>query len=76
MFAFQIISQELLRKYLTYAKLNVFPRFQDKDMAKLTKVYADLRKESSVRFLFMYCLSGFESVFALMFQCFIFIAPV
>lgn len=42
-----IISQELLRKYLTYAKLNVFPRFQDKDMAKLTKVYADLRKESS-----------------------------
>ncbi|XVF86157.1 hypothetical protein PTKIN_Ptkin18bG0017600 [Pterospermum kingtungense] len=42
-----IISQELLRKYITYAKLNVFPRFHDKDMAKLTKVYADLRKESS-----------------------------
>ena len=45
---FQILSQELLRKYLTYAKLNVFPRFHEKDMAKLTKVYADLRKESSV----------------------------
>ncbi|TYJ16721.1 hypothetical protein E1A91_A09G002600v1 [Gossypium mustelinum] len=42
-----ILSQELLRKYLTYAKLNVFPRFHEKDMAKLTKVYADLRKESS-----------------------------
>ncbi|KAH1092381.1 hypothetical protein J1N35_019638 [Gossypium stocksii] len=43
----KILSQELLRKYLTYAKLNVFPRFHEKDMAKLTKVYADLRKESS-----------------------------
>ncbi|XP_022720869.1 DNA replication licensing factor MCM2 isoform X2 [Durio zibethinus] len=43
----KILSQELLRKYVTYAKLNVFPRFHDKDMAKLTKVYADLRKESS-----------------------------
>ncbi|KAK8681481.1 hypothetical protein V6N13_053883 [Hibiscus sabdariffa] len=43
----KILSQELLRKYITYAKLNVFPRFHEKDMAKLTKVYADLRKESS-----------------------------
>ncbi|XP_021280056.1 DNA replication licensing factor MCM2 [Herrania umbratica] len=43
----EILPQELLRKYVTYAKLNVFPRFHDKDMAKLTKVYADLRKESS-----------------------------
>ncbi|KAK6238961.1 hypothetical protein QUC31_004430 [Theobroma cacao] len=43
----EILPQELLRKYLTYAKLNVFPRFHDKDMAKLTKVYADLRRESS-----------------------------
>ncbi|XP_039000346.1 DNA replication licensing factor MCM2-like [Hibiscus syriacus] len=39
-------SQELLRKYLTYAKLNIFPRFHEKDMAKLTKFYVDLRKES------------------------------
>ncbi|OMO57142.1 Mini-chromosome maintenance, DNA-dependent ATPase [Corchorus capsularis] len=43
----EILPQELLRKYITYAKLNVFPRFHDKDMTKLTKVYADLRKESS-----------------------------
>ncbi|MBA0585795.1 hypothetical protein Gorai_016559, partial [Gossypium raimondii] len=43
----KILSQEVLRKYLTYAKLNIFPRFHEKDMAKLTKVYADLRKESS-----------------------------
>ncbi|KAK6286569.1 hypothetical protein POUND7_012748 [Theobroma cacao] len=43
----EILPQELLRKYVTYAKLNVFPRFHDKDMAKLTKVYADLRRESS-----------------------------
>ncbi|GMI89842.1 MINICHROMOSOME MAINTENANCE 2 [Hibiscus trionum] len=43
----KILSQELLRKYITYAKLNVFPRFHEKDMTKLSKVYADLRKESS-----------------------------
>ncbi|GMI78008.1 MINICHROMOSOME MAINTENANCE 2 [Hibiscus trionum] len=43
----KILPQEMLRKYLTYAKLNVFPRFHEKDMAKLSKVYADLRKESS-----------------------------
>lgn len=45
----QIISQELLKKYLTYAKLNVFPRLHDADLDKLTQVYAELRRESSVR---------------------------
>ncbi|GLT46946.1 hypothetical protein SLA2020_206720 [Shorea laevis] len=43
----EILSQDLLKKYITYAKLNVFPRVHEKEMAKLTKVYADLRKESS-----------------------------
>ncbi|KAK6944611.1 MCM domain [Dillenia turbinata] len=42
-----ILSQELLKKYITYAKLNVFPRLHDADLNKLTHVYAELRKESS-----------------------------
>ncbi|PIN12143.1 DNA helicase [Handroanthus impetiginosus] len=43
----EIIPQELLKKYLTYAKLNVFPRLHDADLDKLTQVYAELRRESS-----------------------------
>ncbi|GAB4846293.1 hypothetical protein Ancab_025294 [Ancistrocladus abbreviatus] len=44
----EIIPQDLLKKYITYAKLNVFPRLHDADMDKLTHVYAELRRESSV----------------------------
>ncbi|XP_050221572.1 DNA replication licensing factor MCM2 [Mercurialis annua] len=43
----EILPQDLLKKYITYAKLNVFPRLHDSDMEKLTQVYAELRKESS-----------------------------
>lgn len=41
----------MLKKYITYAKLNVFPRLHDADLDKLTQVYAELRRESSVSFL-------------------------
>lgn len=55
----QILPQDLLKKYITYAKLNVFPRFNDVDLDKLTHVYAELRKESSVMFcLFFLFLSN------------------
>ncbi|XP_021724793.1 DNA replication licensing factor MCM2-like [Chenopodium quinoa] len=43
----EIISQDLLKKYITYAKLNVFPKLHDADLDKLTHVYAELRRESS-----------------------------
>ncbi|KAK7264727.1 hypothetical protein RJT34_32337 [Clitoria ternatea] len=43
----EILPQELLKKYITYAKLNIFPRLHDADLDKLTHVYAELRKESS-----------------------------
>ncbi|ERN06348.1 hypothetical protein AMTR_s00016p00242770 [Amborella trichopoda] len=43
----EILSQDMLRKYITYAKLNVFPKLHDSDMDKLTHVYAELRRESS-----------------------------
>ncbi|OIT05445.1 PREDICTED: DNA replication licensing factor MCM2 [Nicotiana attenuata] len=43
----EIIPQELLKKYITYAKLNVFPKLHDGDLDKLTQVYAELRRESS-----------------------------
>lgn len=43
----EVLSQDTLRKYITYAKLNVFPKLHDVDLEKLTHVYADLRRESS-----------------------------
>ncbi|PKA56856.1 DNA replication licensing factor MCM3 like 1 [Apostasia shenzhenica] len=42
-----ILSQDMLKKYITYAKLNVFPKLHDADLNKLTHVYAELRRESS-----------------------------
>ncbi|KAK9120279.1 hypothetical protein Scep_018372 [Stephania cephalantha] len=43
----EILSQDMLKKYITYAKLNVFPRLHDADLNKLSHVYAELRRESS-----------------------------
>ncbi|KAL0554660.1 hypothetical protein IC582_008586 [Cucumis melo] len=43
----EVLPQDLLRKYITYSKLNVFPRLHDADLDKLTHVYAELRRESS-----------------------------
>ncbi|KAK9277392.1 hypothetical protein L1049_006935 [Liquidambar formosana] len=43
----EILPQDLLKKYITYAKMNVFPRLHDADLNKLTHVYAELRRESS-----------------------------
>lgn len=60
---FQIISQDLLKKYITYAKLNVFPRLHDADLDKLTLVYAELRRESSVSPHFYSSLLFMYSVF-------------
>jgi DNA replication licensing factor MCM2 len=47
----QVLSQDMLKKYITYAKLNVFPKIHDADLDKISHVYAELRRESSVIFL-------------------------
>ncbi|CAI5502696.1 unnamed protein product [Closterium sp. Naga37s-1] len=41
-----IIPQDILRKYVTYARQNVFPRMHDADADKIALVYADLRRQS------------------------------
>ncbi|KAF6134041.1 hypothetical protein GIB67_038332 [Kingdonia uniflora] len=43
----EILSQDMLKKYITYAKLNVFPKLHEADLKKLEQVYAELRRESS-----------------------------
>eukprot|EP00899_Mesostigma_viride_P005892 jgi/Mesvir1/15303/Mv06512-RA.1 len=44
-----IIPQETLRKYITYARTHVRPKLQYMDQDKITRLYADLRRESMVR---------------------------
>ena len=45
----QIIPQDMLRKYVTYAKQNVFPRMADADSDKIALVYADRGRQLPVR---------------------------
>ncbi|KAG2730841.1 hypothetical protein G9P44_005990 [Scheffersomyces stipitis] len=40
------ISQELLMKYINYARVKVQPKLHQMDMDKVARVYAELRKES------------------------------
>lgn len=42
----ELISQEMLRKYLLYAKNTITPKLTDMDKEKISSLYIDLRKES------------------------------
>ncbi|CCL98347.1 uncharacterized protein FIBRA_00342 [Fibroporia radiculosa] len=41
-----IISQDLLRKYIMYAREKIRPKLYDLDQEKLSRLFADLRRES------------------------------
>lgn len=41
-----VIPQELLKKYIVYAKQNVHPKLQNMDKDKIAKMYSHLRQES------------------------------
>ena len=45
----RLLDQVMLRKYVSYAKSNCKPKLQHADMDKISRVYAELRKESAVR---------------------------
>lgn len=51
------IPQELLRKYIIYAKERVRPKLNQMDQDKVARIYSDLRKESMVRGMIF--LAGF-----------------
>lgn len=44
----EVLSQEMLRKYVTYAKQTCRPRLALADHDKIAQVYADLRRESAL----------------------------
>ncbi len=43
------IAQELLRKYVAHAKRVCRPKLHQADLDRISRVYAELRKESMVR---------------------------
>jgi DNA replication licensing factor MCM2 len=53
----------MLKKYVTYAKLNVFPKIHDADLDKISHVYAELRRESSVSSFRIFYGASYELYF-------------
>jgi len=43
-----IIEQQLLKKYLIYAKRFIKPKLSEIDQNKITQFYADIRRESTM----------------------------
>ena len=44
------ISQELLKKYITFARDRIHPKLHSIDQDKIANMYAELRRESMVRY--------------------------
>lgn len=56
------ISQDLLSKYIAYARTKIHPKLHQMDMDKVAKVYADLRKESIATESFPITVRHLESI--------------
>lgn len=56
------IPQAMLIKYIQYAKLRVHPKLNQMDMDKVSRVYADLRKESNSTGSFPITVRHLESI--------------
>ncbi len=48
----EVVTQEIFKKYLAYARQTVKPRIQSIDEHRLTSIYADLRRESMISGVF------------------------
>lgn len=55
------IPQELLRKYIIYAKERVHPKLNQMDQDKVARIYSDLRKESMVRGMILFCWDSVQN---------------
>lgn len=49
----ETIPQDILKKYIVYAKQNVHPKLHQMDQDKVAKMYSQLRQESLVIYLFV-----------------------
>ncbi|KAA8906125.1 MCM2/3/5 family-domain-containing protein [Sphaerosporella brunnea] len=59
------IPQDLLRKYILYAREKVQPKLHQMDQDKISRLYADLRKESLATGSFPITVRHLESIFRL-----------
>ena len=57
----ELIAQDLLKKYIIYAKDKVKPNLMNMDQDKVSKMFAALRRESMVRF-YMYYMNHYLPV--------------
>lgn len=57
------IPQELLRKYIIYAKERVRPKLNQMDQDKVARIYSDLRKESMVRGMIFFWRGSVQNAF-------------
>lgn len=51
----ETIPQEMLKKYVIYAREKINPKLHNMDQDKIAKMFAELRKESMVRQNFIMC---------------------
>lgn len=58
----QIIPQDILRKYIMYARDKIRPKLFDLDQEKLSKLFADLRRESMATGSFPITVRHLESM--------------
>lgn len=49
------IPQDLLKKYIVYARQNVHPKLTNIDQDKVAKLYSQLRQESLVSWKYLKC---------------------
>ncbi|CCH59630.1 hypothetical protein TBLA_0B08140 [Henningerozyma blattae CBS 6284] len=56
------IPQEKLMKYINYARTKIYPKLHQMDMDKVSKVYADLRRESITTGSFPITVRHLESI--------------
>jgi DNA replicative helicase MCM subunit Mcm2 (Cdc46/Mcm family) len=47
------LSQEMLKKYIIYAKDKIHPKLNNMDQDKIARMFADLRRESMVSAAFV-----------------------
>ena len=45
----ETIPQEMLKKYIIYAREKIHPKLHNMDQDKVSRMFAELRKESMVR---------------------------
>lgn len=45
---YEPLDQDILKKYIVYAKQNVHPKISNVDQDKIAKLYSELRQESLV----------------------------